>query len=245
MCTSVPEVREYLAASVESICRAVPELAGFFTITGSENLTNCWSHGNGKGVPALRQTPAGRGDLRSQRDVLRRHPPRGHRAEADRLGLGLARRLGGDIIAQLPREVQLHERERMGHADQARRRGNHRRGILDLDHRPRGAGAASLGVGPQPGAAHSRQGSVRQYLGTFGGPLHPGGGQRRPPRRQPSRPGRQRAYAGLDAGRVSVAQSGGRGRDRVCARGWRGRGPGERDVAGGGAPFRKGTWRRK
>jgi hypothetical protein len=51
LCTSVPEVREYLAASVESICRAVPALAGFFTITGSENLTNCWSHGNGKACP--------------------------------------------------------------------------------------------------------------------------------------------------------------------------------------------------
>jgi len=51
LCTSVPEVREYLASAVESICRAVPGLAGFFTITGSENLSNCWSHGNGKGCP--------------------------------------------------------------------------------------------------------------------------------------------------------------------------------------------------
>jgi hypothetical protein len=48
LCTSAPEVREYLASAVESICRAVPGLGGFFTITGSENLTNCWSHGNGK-----------------------------------------------------------------------------------------------------------------------------------------------------------------------------------------------------
>ena len=51
LCTSVPEVRDYLGAAVESICRAVPGLAGFFTITGSENLSNCWSHGNGKGCP--------------------------------------------------------------------------------------------------------------------------------------------------------------------------------------------------
>jgi hypothetical protein len=51
MCTSVPEVREYLASAVESICRAVPGLGGFFTITGSENLTNCWSHGNGMVCP--------------------------------------------------------------------------------------------------------------------------------------------------------------------------------------------------
>ncbi len=44
LCTSVPAVRKYLTDSVASICRAVPELAGFFTITVSENLTNCWSH---------------------------------------------------------------------------------------------------------------------------------------------------------------------------------------------------------
>jgi hypothetical protein len=47
----VSEVREYLASAVESICRAVPGVGGFFTITGSENLTNCWSHGNGKACP--------------------------------------------------------------------------------------------------------------------------------------------------------------------------------------------------
>ena len=51
LCTSVPEVRDYLAGAVESICRAAPGLAGFFTITGSENLTNCWSHGHGQACP--------------------------------------------------------------------------------------------------------------------------------------------------------------------------------------------------
>lgn len=44
VCTSVPEVRDYLRTSVESIARAVPGLGGFFTITASENLTNCHSH---------------------------------------------------------------------------------------------------------------------------------------------------------------------------------------------------------
>jgi hypothetical protein len=57
LCTSVPEVREYLAASVECICRAVPGLAGFFTITGSENLTNCWSHGGGQACPRCGKRP--------------------------------------------------------------------------------------------------------------------------------------------------------------------------------------------
>jgi hypothetical protein len=57
LCTSVPEVREYLTSAVESICRAVPGLAGFFTITGSENLTHCWSHGQGKACPRCGQRP--------------------------------------------------------------------------------------------------------------------------------------------------------------------------------------------
>ncbi len=44
MCTSTKEVQEYLTNSVEFICRQVPKLGGFFTITRSENFTNCYSH---------------------------------------------------------------------------------------------------------------------------------------------------------------------------------------------------------
>jgi hypothetical protein len=51
LCTSDPSVREYLTGSVASLCRAVPDLAGLFTITASENLTHCWSHGKGAGCP--------------------------------------------------------------------------------------------------------------------------------------------------------------------------------------------------
>ncbi|MCS6775064.1 MAG: hypothetical protein RMJ43_12145 [Chloroherpetonaceae bacterium] len=47
LCSSHPEVQKYLADAVATICRAVPDLGGFFTITASENLTNCWSHGQG------------------------------------------------------------------------------------------------------------------------------------------------------------------------------------------------------
>lgn len=48
LCTSSPVVRQYLRDSIASICRAVPDIGGFFTITASENLTSCWSHGKGK-----------------------------------------------------------------------------------------------------------------------------------------------------------------------------------------------------
>ena len=51
MCTSAPAVQQYIASSVAEICDKVPDLAGFFTITASENLTNCWSHSNGAQCP--------------------------------------------------------------------------------------------------------------------------------------------------------------------------------------------------
>ncbi|MCL5098068.1 MAG: hypothetical protein M1608_11195, partial [Candidatus Omnitrophica bacterium] len=51
LCTSSPEVQKYLVDSIAHVCRAVPDLAGFFTITASENLTNCWSHSSGAGCP--------------------------------------------------------------------------------------------------------------------------------------------------------------------------------------------------
>ncbi len=51
MCTSHPAVQAWLRDAVASICREVPDLAGFFTITASENLTNCWSHFGGANCP--------------------------------------------------------------------------------------------------------------------------------------------------------------------------------------------------
>jgi hypothetical protein len=43
MCTSASEVREWLRESVTHVFRQAPELGGVFTITMSENLTNCHS----------------------------------------------------------------------------------------------------------------------------------------------------------------------------------------------------------
>jgi hypothetical protein len=54
LCTGRPEVEAYLRDGVAEIVRAVPGLAGFFTITGSENLTHCWSHGAGANCPRCR-----------------------------------------------------------------------------------------------------------------------------------------------------------------------------------------------
>ncbi len=51
MCTSRPEVRQWLTDSLEYVFKNVPGLAGVFTITGSENLTNCASHGGWEKCP--------------------------------------------------------------------------------------------------------------------------------------------------------------------------------------------------
>lgn len=51
LCTSDGDVQQQLVDSVAHICSAAPDLAGFFTISGSENLTNCWSHGQGAQCP--------------------------------------------------------------------------------------------------------------------------------------------------------------------------------------------------
>ena len=176
LCTSVPEVREWLASAVETICRAAPELAGFFTITGSENLTSCWSHGNGKACPRCgKRTPA---------EVI---------AEVNSTFYDGIRRAGSgqtliawdwgwrddwveSIITRLPREVQFMSVSEWG---------------MPID---RGGVATTVGeysistIGPGDrarhywevaharGHAHPREDAVRQHLGAFGRALHPGGG---------------------------------------------------------------------
>lgn len=51
LCVSHPAVEKYLEEGVAHLCRHVPKLAGIFTITASENLTNCWSHHRGSECP--------------------------------------------------------------------------------------------------------------------------------------------------------------------------------------------------
>lgn len=54
LCTSAPEVRAALREALADLCRTVQGLGGFFTITASENLTHCWSHGHGAACPRCR-----------------------------------------------------------------------------------------------------------------------------------------------------------------------------------------------
>ena len=53
LCTSTEKVKNYIRDSIEFICKSVPLIGGFFTITRSENLTNCYSHSGDHGVKCL------------------------------------------------------------------------------------------------------------------------------------------------------------------------------------------------
>lgn len=57
MCVSTEKVTRYLGEATEYIFKNVPDLAGAFTISASENLTNCWSHHRGKGCPRCGKRP--------------------------------------------------------------------------------------------------------------------------------------------------------------------------------------------
>ena len=59
MCTSSPVVRKWLGESLTHVFKAVPDLAGVFTITASENLTNCASHGQSAACPHCKNRKPG------------------------------------------------------------------------------------------------------------------------------------------------------------------------------------------
>jgi hypothetical protein len=58
LCTSSPQVREWITEALAHVFREVPELAGVFTISASENLTNCASHGQQQSCPHCRSRTA-------------------------------------------------------------------------------------------------------------------------------------------------------------------------------------------
>ncbi|MBN2137745.1 MAG: hypothetical protein JW720_08060 [Sedimentisphaerales bacterium] len=49
LCTSSPQVTQWIENALACVFRQVPDLAGVFTITASENLTNCYSHSRNAG----------------------------------------------------------------------------------------------------------------------------------------------------------------------------------------------------
>ena len=107
LCTSAQQVQDYLRDAIEHICRATPDLAGFFTITASENLTNCWSHGAGKSCPRCGQRPAADVIAEVNRRIAEGIQRSGSRARLLAWDWGWNDASAGDVIRQLPKEVAL------------------------------------------------------------------------------------------------------------------------------------------
>lgn len=108
LCTSHPKVRAWMSDALAHVFTAVPGLGGVFTISASENLTSCASHGGHKNCPRCRN----RTDSEIIAEVNAAIEQGVHRGNPDAKvivwdwgwkGHGLA----PDIIARLPGSVWL------------------------------------------------------------------------------------------------------------------------------------------
>ncbi|MBK9169278.1 MAG: hypothetical protein IPM24_17700 [Bryobacterales bacterium] len=107
LCTAQPEVREWLAEGVEQVFRAAPALAGMFSISMSENFTNCFSRRRPELCPrcAKRSIWEGVGEaLEAMHRGLRRASP-----SADFFVWDWAwpEELSRNLIPKLPRDAGL------------------------------------------------------------------------------------------------------------------------------------------
>lgn len=108
LCTSHPAVRRWMGDALAHVFREVPDLAGIYAITASENLTNCASHGDWKSCARC----SGRSDsdiIAEVVGVLEAGVHRGN-SKANVLISDWGWRGHGDapdIIARLPKSVWL------------------------------------------------------------------------------------------------------------------------------------------
>ena len=107
MCTSQPEVRQWLEDSLAYVFENVPGLAGVFTITASENLTSCASHGGIQNCPRCKK----RGQAEVIAEVNAAIEAGVHRADPDAKVLvwdwGWNDAWAGDVIRALPKATRL------------------------------------------------------------------------------------------------------------------------------------------
>jgi hypothetical protein len=108
MCTAHPAVRSWIEDSLAHVFRHVPELGGVFSITMSENLTNCYSKGRPETCPRCsKRANWGEGVeevLRSIHAGVRRSS---HRAEVIVWDWGWREDQARYLFPRLPRDVKL------------------------------------------------------------------------------------------------------------------------------------------
>lgn len=114
LCTSHPEVQAYLRNGLAAITRQAPGLGGFFSITASENRTNCWSHNQSASCPRCgpRGGPAVIAELNNNYAKGIRAGVQKAEGEVKAPGLvvwdwGWQPGWGQQIIPALPKEVML------------------------------------------------------------------------------------------------------------------------------------------
>jgi hypothetical protein len=108
MCTSQPAVREWMTEALAHVFSNVPGLAGVFTITASENLTNCASRGGRKECPRCKD----RTDTEIIAEVNQAIAAGVHRGSPEANVLVYDWGWGGwgdasDIVSRLPKSVWL------------------------------------------------------------------------------------------------------------------------------------------
>jgi hypothetical protein len=107
LCSSRPEVRRWLTDSLGYVFQRVPDLGGVFTITASENLTNCASHGGQGQCPRCKDRSAAEiiaeVNAAIEAGVHRGNP----RAKVIVWDWGWPDAATPDIIARLPKAVWL------------------------------------------------------------------------------------------------------------------------------------------
>ncbi|HMC28800.1 MAG TPA: hypothetical protein VKM56_13510, partial [Verrucomicrobiae bacterium] len=107
LCTSSELVRNYLTGAIRSICQAVPDLKAFFTITASENLTNCWSHGTGANCPRCKTRSAAEVIAQVNSSIFDGIAQSGSPTRLIVWDWGWSNSWAADVIERLPRETIL------------------------------------------------------------------------------------------------------------------------------------------
>ncbi len=107
LCTSTPEVQEYIRDAIARVCRAVPDLAGLFTITASENFTNCWSHGQGAACPRCSKRSAAEVIAAVNALIQQGIDAAGAKTQLAAWDWGWNDTWAPEAIAQLPQSVRL------------------------------------------------------------------------------------------------------------------------------------------
>lgn len=107
MCTSTPEVREWISGSLTHLFTQAPRLGGVFSITASENLTNCHSHFRPQSCPRCSKRTAWEviGEvIQAFQSGVRRVSPK---AEVIAWDWGWNDEIARNLIPRLPRDVTL------------------------------------------------------------------------------------------------------------------------------------------